>query len=105
MRPIVTVRRASVATAAFALAIIPSMAGAATTWSMAHPPYTAVDNVPLRTARGHHGHLRQQRLGGRPGLGHPADQPLERQLVVAERAAVRTVQRVRGRLRALRSER
>src|SRR5208282_666541 len=46
MRPSVTVRNAVVAAAAVALAAVPSMASAATTWSVAHPPYTAVDNVP-----------------------------------------------------------
>jgi hypothetical protein len=52
MRPIVTVRRASVAAAALALAVIPSTAGAQTTWSVAHPPYTAVDNVPYAPLNG-----------------------------------------------------
>jgi hypothetical protein len=46
MRPIVTIRRASVAAASLALAILPSTAGAASSWSVAHPPYTPVDNVP-----------------------------------------------------------
>ena len=46
MRPIVIVRRASFAAAALALSAVPSMASAATTWSVAHPPYTATDNVP-----------------------------------------------------------
>jgi hypothetical protein len=46
MRPIIIVRLASVAAASLALAILPSAAGAAATWSVAHPPYTAVDNVP-----------------------------------------------------------
>jgi hypothetical protein len=46
MRPTVTVERAAVAAAALALAIVPSMASASTTWSVAHPPYTATDNVP-----------------------------------------------------------
>jgi hypothetical protein len=52
MRPIITIRRASVAAAALALAIIPSTAGAATTWSVTHPPYTAVDNVPYAPLEG-----------------------------------------------------
>ena len=46
MRPVVTVSRASVAAAALALTILPSTAGAASSWSVAHPSYTAVDNVP-----------------------------------------------------------
>jgi hypothetical protein len=46
MRPIVTIRNAVAAGAAIAAATVPSMAGAATTWNVAHPPYTAVDNVP-----------------------------------------------------------
>jgi hypothetical protein len=46
MSPIVTVRRAGAAAAALALLAIPGMASAATAWSVAHPPYTAVDNVP-----------------------------------------------------------
>jgi hypothetical protein len=46
MSLIVTVRRTAVAAAALALLAIPGMASAATTWSVAHPPYTAVDNVP-----------------------------------------------------------
>jgi len=46
MRPIVIAQRAAVLAAAAALAAIPGMANAATTWSVAHPPYTAVDNVP-----------------------------------------------------------
>jgi len=36
MRPILIVRRASVAAASLALAILPSAAGAAATWSVAH---------------------------------------------------------------------
>jgi hypothetical protein len=48
MRPIVRVRHATAtaAAAAVALAVIPATASAATTWSVAHPPYTATDNVP-----------------------------------------------------------
>ena len=46
MRPSVTVRNAVVAAAALAVAVIPGLANAATTWSVAHPPYTAIDNVP-----------------------------------------------------------
>jgi hypothetical protein len=47
MSLIVTVRRAAVAAAALALLAIPAVASAAaTTWTVAHPPYTAVDNVP-----------------------------------------------------------
>jgi hypothetical protein len=52
MRPTVTVSRAGAAVAALALAVIPSMAGAATTWSVAHPPYTAADNVPYAPLNG-----------------------------------------------------
>ena len=105
MRPSVTVRNAIAAAATLALAGIPGLANASTTWSVAHPPYTAIEQCPLRTAQCHHGHLRDQCVGGRPGLRNPADQPLERQQVVAKRAALRPVQRVRGRLRAHRSER
>jgi len=46
MRPSLTARNAVVAVAALALAVIPGLANASTTWSVAHPPYTAVDNVP-----------------------------------------------------------
>ena len=46
MSLIVTVRRTAVAAAALTLLAIPAVASAATTWSVAHPPYTAVDNVP-----------------------------------------------------------
>jgi hypothetical protein len=46
MRPSVTVRHAVAAAAALALAVIPSVANASTTWKVAHPPYTATDNVP-----------------------------------------------------------
>jgi len=52
MRPIVIVQRAAVLAAAAALATIPGMANAATTWSVAHPPYTAVDNVPYAPLNG-----------------------------------------------------
>ena len=52
MRPIVTIRRASVAAAALALAALPAAAGAASTWSVAHPPYTMVDNVPYAPLEG-----------------------------------------------------
>ena len=47
MRTTVIATRAAVAAAALALAAVPAMAGAAgATWGVAHPPYTAVDNVP-----------------------------------------------------------
>jgi hypothetical protein len=50
MRPIITIRGSAAAAAAavaLALTAIPGTASAAgTTWSVAHPPYTAVDNVP-----------------------------------------------------------
>jgi hypothetical protein len=46
MRPSVTARNAVVAAAALALAAFPGMASASTTWTVAHPPYTATDNVP-----------------------------------------------------------
>jgi hypothetical protein len=46
MRPSVTTRNAVVATAALALVVIPNTASASTTWAVAHPPYTATDNVP-----------------------------------------------------------
>jgi hypothetical protein len=46
MRPVVQARRATVAAAAVVLAVIPATASAATTWSTAHPPYAAIDNVP-----------------------------------------------------------
>ena len=44
MRPSVTVRNAVVAAAALALAAVPGTANATTTWSVTHPPYTAIDN-------------------------------------------------------------
>ncbi len=49
MRPSVTIRWAAAAAAAAAavgLAVIPGTANAGSTWSVAHPPYTALDNVP-----------------------------------------------------------
>jgi hypothetical protein len=46
MKPILTVGRTAAAAAAIALAAIPSTAGAATIWGVAHPPYAAIDNVP-----------------------------------------------------------
>src|SRR5580658_8768385 len=46
MRPSVTVRNTIIVAAALALAAVPSVASASTTWSVAHPPYTAVDNLP-----------------------------------------------------------
>lgn len=52
MRPILTIRRASTAAAVLAIAIVPSTAGAATTWSVAHPPYAMVDNVPYAPLEG-----------------------------------------------------
>jgi len=52
MRPIVIVQRAAVLAAAAALAAIPALANAATTWSVAHPPYAAVDNVPYAPLNG-----------------------------------------------------
>ncbi len=52
MRPTVTISRAGAAIAALALGVIPSVAHAAVTWSVAHPPYTAVDNVPYAPLNG-----------------------------------------------------
>ena len=46
MRPNVTVRCAAVAGAALTLAIVVPTAANASTWGVAHPPYTATDNVP-----------------------------------------------------------
>src|SRR5271170_3980501 len=46
MSPIATARRIAIGAAALALLAIPATANAATTWSVAHPPYTATDNVP-----------------------------------------------------------
>jgi hypothetical protein len=46
MSPIAIARRTAIAVAVLALAAVPATANAATTWSVAHPPYTAVDNVP-----------------------------------------------------------
>jgi hypothetical protein len=46
MRPSVITRNAVVAAAALALAVVPRTASAAVTWKVAHPPYTATDNVP-----------------------------------------------------------
>src|SRR5580698_7344815 len=46
MKPVHHARRAIAAAAAVALALIPATANAATAWSVAHPPYTATDNVP-----------------------------------------------------------
>jgi len=46
MSLIVTVRRTAIAAAALALLAIPATANAQTAWTVADPPYTAVDNVP-----------------------------------------------------------
>jgi hypothetical protein len=46
MSPIAIARRTAIAVAALALTAIPATANAATAWSVAHPPYTAVDSVP-----------------------------------------------------------
>jgi hypothetical protein len=46
MSPIAIARRTAIAVATLALTAIPATANAATTWSVAHPPYTAVDSVP-----------------------------------------------------------
>src|SRR6202034_2599811 len=46
MSPIAIARRTAIGVAALALTAIPATANAATTWSVAHPPYTAVDSVP-----------------------------------------------------------
>jgi hypothetical protein len=57
MRPTLTTKRASLAGAVLALAALPvtalpAAAGAASAWSVAHPPYTAVDNVPYAPLEG-----------------------------------------------------
>ena len=46
MSPIAIASRTTIAAAALALLAIPATANAQTTWTVAHPPYTAVDNVP-----------------------------------------------------------
>jgi hypothetical protein len=51
MRAAVTVRRAAVAAAALALFAIPAAADGST-WGVAHPPFTATDNVPYAPLNG-----------------------------------------------------
>jgi hypothetical protein len=46
MSPITIASRTAIAAAALALLAIPAAANAQTTWTVAHPPYTAVDSVP-----------------------------------------------------------
>jgi hypothetical protein len=46
MSPIAIASRTAIAAAAVALLAIPAAANAQTTWTAAHPPYTAVDSVP-----------------------------------------------------------
>ena len=46
MSPIAIASRTAIAAAAVALLAIPAAADAQTTWTVAHPPYTAVDSVP-----------------------------------------------------------
>ena len=104
MRPSVTVRNAVVAAAALAVAVIPGLANAATTWSVAHPPYTRSTMSP--TYRSMPSRPSPRRMSGRSArIQEPANRPLERRHVVAKRATLRPVQRVRDRLRAHRHHR
>lgn len=74
MRPNVTVRCAAVAGAALTLAIIVPTAANASTWGVAHPPYTATDNVPYPARAGEYRHRRaltNRRLGRQRRLTDP----------------------------------
>ena len=102
MRPSVTVRNAVVAAAALALAGIPGLANAATTWSVAHPPYTAIDNVPYVPLNA----ITAISATNVWTVGQDSGTPQSTTGTAAsgrERVALRPVRRVRGRLRAHRS--